>query len=329
MILSYRGIFMYKTKHNYNDKISDYLEKLYFDSYTHYIKITDNINSSISNYNIDITYNIIENVDNYIFSLVRLGYIDNDNLEDFLRGIDGIKSILPIYLDSYSEGKITGSRIFVNTNSNNSNLDSSEVLRLRTFYMVTSFIHKFYRRNTDRTFSLLVGYLNNLDDSLDLSQERKNFYTYNGFSCLDSVLSEDISLDVNCFIKGQDRDKLHIDSNPLIFDGESYSTNFNKYGEIQDIFLLFSKSVVDSSLDSLFLLSKMSLSKDFIYNLYCEFLRYGLVREFVHILMYFGIFKDSLDFLYGDNNIYPSLEMSSKSKKLFKDLNRKIEVVKE
>lgn len=316
---------MYKVQYNYSntalDWFSSFLCQLYSNSCAEYSNIINNSDIKRS-----INYKMIEKfvncVEDYVYILVILDYVDNDNFNDFVTQLRRLKAIYPCpFVDAKNNSinsKINQNRILVNPYIESStSLLSTDVTRLCIYYELSRFIHSMYSRDIETYISAVYRENMFYDNEFDL---REKAYIYKGFDLLDVSLSQNIAEDVLYYSLKVKRPNRSLKYNFNMFKTRGYNTNFQSRGELQDVTIIFGSTlngvIISNNCNEdeiMYNLSKKSLNRNFVDSIIKQYTKDSNMNEqLLYLLMYFGGILDSSDKLLG-------LELYSDSSKLSDD----------
>ena len=143
---------------------------------------------------------------------------------------------------------------------------------------------------------------------------------YEGMSLLDEATTQDRAEDITYFYKNMDRPVPKMVSNPRLFKGEYYKSNFDFYGELMDPSIMFARTLrgigsIENESKALSTLSERALSSSFFENILYEYNRDGHTRDLLEVLKYMGNIKRASYATFGYDEVsYLSSSKENKDK---------------
>ena len=139
---------------------------------------------------------------------------------------------------------------------------------------------------------------------------------YDGFSLLDEATTQDRAEDFAYTFAGKTRPPMGYRSNPLLFDGTPYKTNFDFYGELQIPATMFGRTLrgignINDDGMALSTLSQRALKSSFVEEILQEYNRDGQLQNLYPEIKNMGIIKNASYASFGE---YPDQEALSNSK---------------
>ncbi|MBO5138524.1 MAG: hypothetical protein J6B89_02675 [Bacilli bacterium] len=301
---------MYKVKHDYSNTalswFSDFLILLYQNSCSEYNIIANNLGDS--NDFIDKIESFVSWVDDYVFLLVVLGYIDQKNFKCVMDRLSKLKSIC-LLPDSFRniDGRIIQNRIQINPNIvASSKLSAEDRTQLCVYYELSRFLHSMY-------FSDIEFFMSSSADICSrLFNPKQRVYIYKGFEFLDASLAENIAQRILSHKLGQEiSSESFFGYNYNMFAKQSDFTNYEVNWKLQDFTINFGKTLDSVVLDNyksddeiMFRFSKNSLNKDFINDIISQYSKTSeLKRDLLYMLMCLGGIMETRDELLGENDV--------------------------
>ena len=199
-------------------------------------------------------------------------------------------SVLPnnkrgIYGEAQADNKI----IYINPDlSDSRNLTGEERTRL---YMAHELGHII---NHD-WMNKVIEYANQQIRQGRLSQEHAQLI-YDGFSMLDEATTQNRSEKFVYEFSGKQRPRLANYRNENLFNGETYKSNFDYYGELQEPAAMFARTLrgigkENDDIRSLDMLSERAMASNFFNNILNEYSRDGQMPSFIQEVQYMGLLK--------------------------------------
>ncbi len=138
---------------------------------------------------------------------------------------------------------------------------------------------------------------------------------YDGFSLLDEATTQNRAEDFAYTFAGKTRPPMGYQSNPLLFDGTPYKTNFDFYGELQIPATMFGRtlrgigSINDDSM-ALAALSQRALKSSFAEEILEEYTKDGQLQNLYPEIKNMGIIKNASYATFGANSNHEVLSNS-------------------
>lgn len=317
---------MYRVKHDYSNTalswFSDFLQYLYQNSCREYSIISNNLGES--NDFIDKIESFVSCVDDYVFLLVVLGYVDNNNFKDVMEKLSKLRSICPV-TDSFRnvDGRIVQNRIQINPNiGSSSNMSADNRTKLCVYYELSRFLHNMFCMDIESFMALSSDMCSNMFDL------RQRGYIYKGFELLDVSLAENIALDVLYYSLNKKRPSRSLKYNYNMFIKHHYCTNYEFNGEFQGVTINFGKTlnsvVLDDYIDDneiMYRFSKNSLNVNFINDMVFEYSKTTRLKEdLLYMLMYLGGIMEARDALLEEEPVVGSNALTDSYLSMFNSI---------
>lgn len=274
----------------YNDVISVYIEVLINKSTTNFQQQIRNRQVRNREHDADALAGCIQNLEEYLYynfqkSPATFNHVINATMDN-VRTI----SVLPnnkrgIYGEAQADNKI----IYINPDlSDSRNLTGEERTRL---YMAHELGHII---NHD-WMNKVIEYANQQIRQGRLSQEHAQLI-YDGFSMLDEATTQNRAEKFVYEFSGKQRPKLANYRNENLFNGETYKSNFDYYGELQEPATMFARTLrgigkENDDIRALDMLSERAMSSNFFNNILNEYSRDGQMPSFIQEVQYMGLLK--------------------------------------
>ena len=295
-----------KSNHNFHDYgslVDEYLTRVYNNSVSYY---TSN-NGKLSQNNPDSKRidKYIEYLDDYLYFYYR--FYKSNFSDVFMSLVDGLKfvGVLPKNNSGiYEQYADSCKGVFVSPNLvGRRGLSSDDITRL---YLCHGLGHVV---NCKWVYS---------------SARSKNEEFCDGISLLDEVTAQDRAESIAYYYAGKDRPKKEVKSS-IIFNGEPYSTNFDFYGELQELALMFARTLrgigsIENDDEALRVLDTRTLSPNFFDEVISEYRRDGEMDNLVSLFVNMGVVKNASCSLFSSD--IPSYYI--KNSKTSKDELRKL-----
>ena len=130
-----------------------------------------------------------------------------------------------------------------------------------------------------------------------------------GIDLLDEAITQNRAEDFAYFFAKKRRPALTLHNYPsslgrFLFDGSSYRTNYDFYGELQEISIMFSKTLrgigkLNDGSEALKELSTRAFDSKFISNIIDEYRNDGHINDLVELLYYMGVVKNASYAMFG------------------------------
>lgn len=274
----------------YNDVISVYIEVLINKSTTNFQQQIRNRQVRNREHDADALAGCIQNLEEYLYynfqkSPATFNHVINATMDN-VRTI----SVLPnnkrgIYGEAQADNKI----IYINPDlSDSRNLTGEERTRL---YMAHELGHII---NHD-WMNKVIEYANQQIRQGRLSQEHAQLI-YDGFSMLDEATTQNRAEKFVYEFSGKQRPRLANYRNENLFNGETYKSNFDYYGELQEPAAMFARTLrgigkENDDIRALDMLSERAMASNFFNNILNEYSRDGQMPSFIQEVQYMGLLK--------------------------------------
>ena len=274
----------------YNDVISVYIEVLINKSTTNFQQQIRNRQVRNREHDADALAGCIQNLEEYLYynfqkSPATFNHVINATMDN-VRTI----SVLPnnkrgIYGEAQADNKI----IYINPDlSDSRNLTGEERTRL---YMAHELGHII---NHD-WMNKVIEYANQQIRQGRLSQEHAQLI-YDGFSMLDEATTQNRAEKFVYEFSGKERPRLANYRNENLFNGETYKSNFDYYGELQEPAAMFARTLrgigkENDDIRALDMLSERAMASNFFNNILNEYSRDGQMPSFIQEVQYMGLLK--------------------------------------
>ena len=280
-------------------------------SVNHYWNKHDRKTNSVKNKkDFDIISTFTEDMNYYFYSLLQFGYLNEDNISKVVNDFDNIS-----YVEALSSenkrlfGLTVGQAICINPElSTFRNLSPSDFNQLIISHELGHIINRSWKRES-------VSFVENLYRKSRIRCILKNMglnsseYLKEGFEMLDEVIAQEVAEEVTYFKKNQKRPKKEYREDKEIFEHRPYLTNYNLYGEFQDVTIAFAKTlsflnITEKDSDEVVLqkLVKAAFQNNFISLLQQEFMYDNMRLDFfVMMLAILGKMKSATYQLVGLN----------------------------
>lgn len=274
----------------YNDVISTYIEVLINKSTTNFQQQIRNGQVRNREHDADALAGCIQNLEEYLYynfqkSPATFNHVVNATMNN-VRTI----AVLPnnkrgIYGEAQADNKI----IYINPDLPNSrNLTGEERTRL---YMAHELGHII---NHD-WMNKVIEYANQQIRQGRLSQEHAQLI-YDGFSMLDEATTQNRAENFVYEFSGKQRPRLENYRNGNLFNRETYKSNFDYYGELQEPATMFARTLrgigkENDDIRALDMLSERAISPNFFNNILNEYSRDGQMPSFIQEVQYMGLLK--------------------------------------
>ena len=163
-------------------------------------------------------------------------------------------------------------------------------------------------------------WMNTVEEHIVKSGKNNNLLQlmYAGFSLLDEATTQNRAEAITYYFAGKQRNDLK-NYRGRLFGGEIYRSNFDFYGEFQELAIAFSKTLRGSGGkntsddDAMRLLSIRTLDRRFVDKVFYEYEKDGKLSELYNMLIYMGAIKKASYASFGvGNKEYISMSKPSK-----------------
>lgn len=294
---------MYNLKHNfggYNDSMTKYMEFLMRNSdnnFQHQLSIGE-INNEVERNSLKMC---VQNLEEYLY------YIYQKTPEAFYNSIKSIItnlkviSVLPknmrgIYGKTEPENKV----IYINPDLRSSKyLTGEERTRLYMAHELGHLINYDWKNK-------VIEYVNRqLRENKWTLEEAQLFY--DGFALLDESTTQNRAENFTYEFSRKQRHGLCTTSDSRLFNGETYKTNFDYYGELQESAIMFARTLrgigkVNDDTKVLDMLSERAMFPDFFDNILNEYSRDGQMVNLIKEALYMGAIKKASYAKFGQDD---------------------------
>lgn len=296
---------MYKLHYDFqtsNQIISKYFQNLIANSSANLKKqiknsqVIDSRNSAIP------LANCIVNLEDFLYynfknSPQNFNYILNSIMNNV-----SIISLLPKNeRNIYGKTEIENKTIYINPDLSNSYyLTSKERTKLYLAHELGHVINNGWMQKA-------IKFLNNEIRAKNLSQHQAQLIR-EGFSMLDEATTQNRAENFVYSTSSKNRPSLLNYTNERLFNGQSYLSNFDFYGELQAPATMFAKTLrgigkIKDDISALNILSERALSPLFFNNILNEYSRDGQMPAFAQELQYMGMLKKASYANFGHDDI--------------------------
>ncbi len=325
---------MYKTIFDWSNTdysgFTEFLKRLYANSvdfYNYYSK--DEELTKIKNK--PKIRDFVQNIEKYMYWLIKMDYVTRDNINKVLYKLMSIQLIRIIdKAETLEKGNVVG---FTKDNiiSLTPQIESSKNLTSEERSLLYS-THE-YGHIINSAWSDYAPNLANImwkDVTLQREANRYGFsspyYFYNGLKLLDEVITQDTAENVTYNESSKTRPAKSFKKSNTLYNNGLYFTNFDFYGEFQELGVKFAKVCKFLNIDinasfeeTLEVLSKKSMNDNFLCNLYNEIA--SNKKDFYIMLCALGLIKDAYYQSANINLFSDSNERSSESLNIFNNLS--------
>ncbi len=327
---------MYKTIYDWsNSKYSNFsyfLKALYEATYNYYL-YNSNDSKEIKEKNLPKIREYIEDIEHYLFYLIRLGYVNDTNMGNIIKQISSIKQIKLMDFTSRNEAPYTlRNTIYLNPYIRPSKtLDSKE---RRFLYSAHEYGHivndKWFMYARKVADKLWEGY-DFRKAALDNGFNSPHYYLH-GLRLLDEVITQDTAENVTYARACKNRPPKEFKVLKNVLGERPFFTNFDFYGDFQELVVKFAK-LIDflntnykmSFEEVLYRLSRVSMQEEYFLNKLINSTLRGSNRiDYYLMICALGLIKDARYALIKSNEFNNSLENSTNGLELFNNLSNKV-----
>ena len=340
---------MYKTIYDWSNSnfssFSEFLKKLYelSSNYYDYTSTDDEMTKRVNRSKIR---NFIENLEKYMFWLIKLGYVTKANISLVLKQLTSLQLIRIIDSKERNQNKNVVGYTSQNIVSLAPNIKESEHFNSNERSFLSS-THEYGHIINDNWSSYSEKIASKLWENTELRREAQKYsfnspyYFLNGLKLIDEVITEDTSENITYNEFSKTRPSKSFKVSDRLYHDRVYFSNFDFYDEFQEIGVKFAKMLSFLNLndtysyeDVLEKLSKASMQGNFLNKLLDEFLHHNL-KDYYIIICAMGVIKDAF-YEKGQLNLFSnSMKKSYNSFQIFNKIttshlneNKKIYVKK-
>ena len=288
----------------YNDVIATYIEILINNSRKNFQQQVRNGQVRNTEHDADALAGCIQNLEEYLhYNYQQSPKTFNHVINATTNNVRTI-SVLPTNNRGiYGETQVENKMIYINPDLPNSrNLTGEERTRL---YMA----HELGYVINDGWMKKIIEYCNQNIRQGRLAQEHAQMI-YDGFSMLDEATTQNRAEKFVYAFSGKQRPGLLNYRNGNLFNGDTYRSNFDFYGELQEPATMFARTLrgigkENNDISALDMLSQRAMSPKFFNNILSEYSRDGQMPAFIQEVQYMGLLKRASYANFGyDDNVY-------------------------
>ena len=246
--------------------------------------------------------NCIANLEQYLYYNFEKSPQNFDYILNSIMNNVSIISVLPKNERGiYGKTEIGNKTIYINPDLPNSNyLTGEERTKLYMSHELGHVINNSWMQKT-------IEFLNKEIRSKNLSQSQAQLI-YEGFSMLDEATTQNRAENFVYSLSSKNRPPLLNYTNQRLFNGQSYLSNFDFYGELQAPATMFAKTLrgigkSNNDVSALNILSERAISPLFFNNILREYSRDGQMQAFAQELQYMGLLKKASYANFGYDDI--------------------------
>lgn len=284
---------MYNLKYDfkqYNEFMADYMDVVKEKSIAQFQQQIRNGQVRNSNHDADALAGVIVDLEEYLYyNFKKFPKTFDYILSSTMNKVKTISVLPKEERGIYGRTEVEKQMIFINPDMRSSkNLTREERTRL---YMV----HELGHVINDEWMKKVIEYCNQNIRQGRLTQEKAQLI-YDGFSMLDEATTQDRAEKFVYEFSGKRRPQLAYCRNGELFDGQSYQSNFDYYGELQEPATMFARTLrgigkENNDMIALSMLSNRALSPSFFNSILNEYSRDGQIPSFIKEVQYMGLLK--------------------------------------
>ncbi len=270
----------------------------------------------------------VQNLEIYMYSLIKMGYVNKSNLENVLSKLLNIKLIKTLDSKNKNLAGFTYNNI-ISLNPcmvKSANLSSKSRTFLYSSHEYTHMINNAWKIKISPITNEIWKNKWFRKESYKYNYNSEKYFSY-GLQFLDEVIAQDTAENITYNVFSQKRPDIHYEQNPQMFSQEPYLTNFDFYGDFQEIAVKFCHLLdflnVNNSMSFnqvLEKLSKASMDKNFLNNVLSFLNDDKEVFAFYIMICSMGLIKDAHYKIANLNYFKDSQERSLEALQLFNDL---------
>ena len=329
---------MYKTIYDWSNSdysgFANFLKYLYEVSLNYYNKNWQKLeNKEKYQYKIK---EFVQDIEKYLYNMIRLGYVNKNNLYDVLRKIMSIRLIRLLENDEklyigYTEDNVI---------SLNPDIKESANLTKKERELLCA-SHEFGHVVNSRWSNSALAISQSLWNSNLLRNQAQKYgfnslkYFFHGIKLLDEVITQDVAENVAYADAEKKRPFKKYETNRQILNGEVYFSNFDIYGDFQEVAVKFARLVnfvkANNNMsfeEVLYKFSRESLNKNFLQRIIMDIFSQNSDVEFYLMICSLGLLKDAHYQLAQANEFSDSKFRSLSTLKFFNDLEGAIQFQK-
>ena len=322
---------MYKTVYDWSSSdysgFANFLKYLYEESCNYYRMKQKNFSEKIKGFSK--IEEFVQDIEHYLYYLIKLGYVDKGNIYDILKRIMSIKLIRLLGVDEniyvgYTENNVV---------SLNPNIQSNDTLTGEERSLLFG-SHEYGHVVNSRWSNRALATSQSLWSSTELRNSALKYgydslkYFFHGIKLLDEAITQDVAENVTYAYAEKMRPKKTYHNSKELFNGKSYVSNFEIYGDFQEVAAKFARLInfinADSSMsidEVLYKLSKESMNKNFLRRIILDIFSQQNNNDFYLMVCCMGLLKDAHYQLAKLNEFSDSKDRSAKSLQLFNNLS--------
>lgn len=283
---------------NYTRMVRYYIKNLYDNSIDYYNKVYGDVHpTGTKDLDLEKIKEFIGNTEDYLYYIYR---VYNNNFLDVFTALNQKLeniSVLPVeYRGLFGCNVAKQNLVLVSpVISGSRNLSEKERTRLYVGHELGHIVNSYW-----------------LDYAVDRLNIDEESYVSKGISLLDESITQNVAEDFAYCFAAKERPRMTLKRNlpkngHYIFNGDYYSSNYDFYGELQEIAIMFGRTLrgigkIDDDGDVLEELSRRSFSHDFFKDIFTEYIHDGKVDELIELLEKMGIIKEASYALFGNGD---------------------------
>lgn len=285
----------------WNDRIKTYLNNVLNKSNDYFAKQCANGEIGNIKHEYISMLEYISDIEKYLFFNKN-----NPNFYNILKSIENINviSVLPpnrrgINVQSIPQQNI----VLVNPDlRGNSSLTSRERTMMYVAHELGHYVNNEWMKSVDSFIDRQVRYGQMVQSEAELFQE--------GFSLLDEAITQNRAEDMAYAFARKRRPDVRSCIRDCLFNGDSYRTNYDSYGELQEPAIMFGRTLrgigkIRSDEDALTELCNRATSPNFAKNIIEEYARDGQMINLIPFVEHMGVIKRaSYSVFSGDNDVW-------------------------
>lgn len=310
---------------------SSFLKNIYETSVNYYKKIMRKDSLGEQKYRLNKIKEFVNNIEIYFYELIKLGYVTKSNIYFVLRQLISIELIKFVKKDEensfagYTEEKIISLNPKI---PGKGKLDSKNRTLLYSAHEYGHVINQKWKLE-------VFNYAKNVWQNAKIQREGKRFgfsspkYFMMGFDMLDEAITQDMAENITYDYVQKERPAKEFKMKEAVLGRMPYLTNFDYYGEFQEIAVKFAKGLgtINSSSsgsfeDVLKQLGKMATKENFSSILLNEFNGdLGKLRDYFIMISAMGTMKDASYRVLNLSDNEDATNMAEKNYNVFNNLS--------
>ena len=169
----------------------------------------------------------------------------------------------------------------------------------------------------------VINFLDKKVRSSEITEESAQLF-YDGFSLLDEAITQNRAEDFTYTFARKRRPNMQNKTRGRLFDGDTYKTNFDFYGELQNPAIMFARTLrgigkLENDNEALKVLSERAINPDFFNKIIDEYTKDDQLENLFPMIQYMGVIKNASYYMFGGDDDVTYLLLSKRALDNFKN----------